>query len=500
MPVIPETIGPSTEALNLVTWGGYQFAVWYTLAGECRVGRIERGVQRWGVDHDEYEFAGTPRTTLALPRTFDGHNVATIAVDGLGKIHVWANMHANPLRAVATTAAHDTDGWLATAGWTSAASAFPGIDPNQVTYPYPCHLADGSLIFYARDQGGSGASDSRMWKRAVDGTTWTGPTKIFKGMGVPDAKGPGVPGEDYGTSDTEHNWSAYPSGSIYVESPRSPNPGRLHTCWVWRLFALDSERENFLPSYAYSDDGGTTWKAIDGTTLTLPITPLNAVAARFPKHARILSITRASFAVSATLDSTTHGIVAGDSLEVQVASNETFNTGAAGITTVTGADIGTWGQLTADATATFSGYVGRDSYQNGQAVTVDDNGYPHVIHSQEDTWWTRWNGTAWQSSIIANPLHGVTHTGAASCVWHRGNLWMLKGGTTGPAVRRPYLYNITGGAGTVVMGGPVSTTGGHEPSYDPEAYRRHGTVEVLTCDGDTPRVYTFGGATKRKAA
>jgi hypothetical protein len=495
--VIPETIGPSSEAINLVTWGDHQFAVWYTLAGELRIGRIERGVQRWGIDHDEYQFAGTPRTTLALPVANDGHNIAAIAVDGLGKLHVWANMHANPMRAVATTASHDTDGWLADAGWATAVSAFSGSG-NSVTYPFPCQLSDGSLIFYARAHNGatSGAGNSNIWRRASDGTVWTGPTMLFQGLAVPDAKGPGIPGDT--SPDTEFNWNAYPSGPLYVESSRTPHPGRIHMCWVWRVFGL-VERLNVLMSYAYSDDQGVTWHAVDGTPCTLPFTPINNLACRIPGHARINTIARDSTIVVADLDTPNHGLTIGTQIDVQVQSDPTFD----GTFTVAG--VGNplptsvaWLQAGANDSASW-GYVGRDDYQNGQAVTVDDDGNPHIIVSQTDTWWVRHNGTTWEQTIIPQPLHGVTHTNAASAVWFRGDLWLLKGGTTGPTVRRPYLYNVTGN-GVIVMGGPVASTGGHEPSYDREAYRRFGIIEVLTCDGNRPRVFTFGEHTRISVA
>ena len=52
--MVPHPHTSDIQAVNLVTWGGYQFAVWYTVPGELRVGRIQRGVEPWGVDHDEY--------------------------------------------------------------------------------------------------------------------------------------------------------------------------------------------------------------------------------------------------------------------------------------------------------------------------------------------------------------------------------------------------------------------------------------------------------------
>jgi len=112
------------NAPTLTTWGDHQFAVWYDLAGELHIGRIERGTQTWGVDHDEYTFAGSPRTTLVLPVEDDDHNFCTLAVDGLGLIHVWANMHTDsPILSVKTTTPQDPHDWPLTAPSPPAASS-----------------------------------------------------------------------------------------------------------------------------------------------------------------------------------------------------------------------------------------------------------------------------------------------------------------------------------------------------------------------------------------
>jgi hypothetical protein len=267
---VPHAHTSDNNASNLTSTATHQFAVWYDLAGELRVGRIERGVQRWGVNHDEYTFVGAPRTAMALPVAADSHNYSTIAVDGLGKLHVWANMHVDPLRAVASTTAHTTNGWLATAGWVSATADFPGMGAR-CTYPKPIRFPDGTLVLHMRDGiagTGSGVSDSHLWRRGPAATTWSGPELIWQGLNVPGAGGPSGP------PDSSFDWSAYVLCPV-VESPRGPNPGRMHVVWMWRR---DTQIERAIPSrlsYAYSDDKGLTWFSIGGVQAVLPFTPLN---------------------------------------------------------------------------------------------------------------------------------------------------------------------------------------------------------------------------------
>lgn len=434
MTLPPKDITGNAIAINLTTWGDYQFAVWYTRALELRVGRIQRGVQRWGVNHQEYEFAGAIRTALGLPLdgSEDEHYYPAVTVDGRGHVHVWANYTLEAMRCVTTTTPHTTGDWLATPGWTDASADFPGVGA-WCTYPTPIMLPDGGIWFYQRSNpalGTSGRGNSSYWTRTAQGTSWVGPTTLFQGLSVPDAKGPGIPGDDH-TVDTDFNWSAYPTNPV-VESARSPHPGRMHMGWCWRRIGIDNpnDRSNDRASYAYSDNGGVTWKAIDGTTLTLPITPLNNLACQ------------------------------------------------------TGLE---------DLSAT--GWV------NWGGLAVDDDGLPHMIVSTGSSYYMRRNAanTAWIQSAVPNPLNGVIHVSVATNpFWLRGDLWMLKIGHP-DAARRPRLWRLTGGTNVVCMGGNLSNSG-FNPSADPEAFRRFGTVEVLSPRGDTPHVATFGRHARAIAA
>jgi hypothetical protein len=267
---------------------------------------------------------------------------------------------------------------------------------------------------------------------------------------------------------------------------------------MWRI--VEGPRENVLPSYAYSDDKGDTWHAIDGTQLTLPITPVNAAAARIPGNTRLTSIDRSGGIVAATADDPNHGIVAGQSVAVRISDDNSFD-GTFTVAVVSGTAI-FWGQAGADTTA-GPGFLSRGEgggLISGGGVTVDDDGNPHMIISAGPSWWIRHNGTTWTSSTLANPLHGVTHSIIAACHWQHGNLYMLKWGSP-QSRRRPRIWQITGSDQVVFgIGGEVDSRGLNNPVLDPEAARLFDTIEVLTPDGNTPRVATFGRAARAAAA
>ncbi len=503
---IPNNKNALTAAVSLLTHGDYQFAVWYDLAGELHIGRIRRGVQRWGANHQEYTFAGAPRTALTLPVSDDDHNYPAVAVDSQGRLHVWADMHIEPLHYVRTTAAHTTDGWLATAGWVDASSELPSVDVR-FTYPTPVPLRNGNLWFYGRNGGSgsaSGRSDSFFWTH--DGTSWSARTRLFQGCSVPNAGGAGIPGSPEGVEDIT-NFSCYPTNFV-VEDDRKPHPGRIHVSWLWRHTGTGSQEDGeecVLPCYGYSDDNGLTWQAIDGTVLPLPITPLNALAARIPGGALVTSIARAGNIVVATLDTPNHGLVVGDTITVVVQDtsyNANVTIAVIGPASGLAANQLAWVQIAADDAAGGVGSVTRIQYKNWGGITVDDAGLPHIVGSISPRRWIRRNAanTAWLETTISNPVHPTLQvTSKATCVWLSGHLWQLSECTPASA-RRVRLLRITGPeTPSVTMSGIVGV-GSFDPSHDPEAYRRFETVEILAPNGDKVAVFVHGAAGAYRAA
>jgi hypothetical protein len=484
----------------------WQFAGWYDFNRELHVGRIERGVQRWGVDHDEVLIAGAPRTAMAMPVEPDnedtGHRYLSIAVDGLGRLHAWCNMHAEPMRAIKTTAAHTTDGWLNPdmSGWASANADFGAVaQAGSNTYHLPLQWSDGDLFFLDRSDtsGAAGMANTCYWTRGAASTTWSARTMIFQGLSVPDGKGPGVAGDGFGVN-TPFNWSAYPS--VCIEPEWAPNPDRLHLFWTWRL--ADGTARPCGPNYyVYTDDKGATWRDIQGGLCTLPFTPLNNIPARLPGHARILSMSRASNLVFVAVDSSA-SFVNGDTYHVFAPSDTTYT----GTFVVSKDPLGPntlgWAQTAADDPAGGLGWILRDDTSEDIAMCVDDQGRPHIFGSLTNavTPYTRWDGTQWVRQVLGASFNGLRYQSPLNLVWHRGELMLLAQGRTNaeaalqPApARRPVRLNSMFGDTTVRLGGNVGyddVWGGQ--CYDRTLYRKTGAVEVLIPDGDRPLVYGFG--------
>jgi hypothetical protein len=507
---IPNSKNALTQAVSLLTYDNYQFAVWYDVAGELHIGRIRRGVHRWGVNHQEYTFAGAPRTVLNLPVADDDHNYPAIAVDGLGRLHVWANMHIEALKYVRTSAAHTTDGWLATAGWVDATGELPSVGAI-FTYPTPVPLRDGTIWFYARNDvtgSRSGMSDSQYWTLAPGSTTWSPRRTIFQGCSVPNAGGAGIAGSPAGVEDVT-NYNAYPTNFL-VEDETRPHPGRIHMSWIWRHTGVGggvSGEENVLPCYAYSDNGGHEWKTIDGVRLPMPITPLNSIEARVPGGALVTQIARAGSIVVATLDTPNHGLAVGDTITCvvqDVSYNADVTVAVVGPGSGLNANQVAWGQAVGDDPSGGVGSVTKIRYKNWGGITVDEKGLPHIVCSISPRRYIRRNAanTAWVESTITNPVHPTLQvTSRAVCFWLRGHLWQLSECTPGSA-RRVRLLRVTGSTSpqrVVTMSGIVGT-GAWDPSHDPEAYRRFGTVEILAPNGDKPAVFTFGGQGYKRLA
>ncbi len=258
---LPVSITANPIGQNLISTATHQFAVMLTAAGGVRVGKRALGAPTWEI----HDMAGADATELGVPVDLtDEHHFPVIAVDGNGRLHVWANMHVDPLRYLVSVDPGEIDNWVV--------GALPGVG-TRITYPLPAMLLDGSMWLLLRDSnvGGPGRSDSHYWRRTAGGTVWTGPTQMFQGVSLP--------GGSDGTVDDETNYSAYPTVP-FVEDRAGVS--RIHLGWVWRQYGADAlapggdaGRTNILPSYAYSDDSGVSWKARDGTALTLPISPLN---------------------------------------------------------------------------------------------------------------------------------------------------------------------------------------------------------------------------------
>lgn len=208
------------------------------------------------------------------------HTQCSIGQDSEGYLHAVYNMHNTPWQYARANAPHSIAAWTflgqaagiggmgvpADAGcvgqcetdWLTTEPGIAAIPGNQITYPQFANDSAGALYVIYRHCGDCGATFySRQWAMSI--AKYTPATQTWARVGsTPWATGAvklPIGGQLFGD-----------------------NAGRVHVSWLWCDHYTEAEGglacrayPNFV-SYAYSDDGGTTWRQADGTALTLPLT------------------------------------------------------------------------------------------------------------------------------------------------------------------------------------------------------------------------------------
>ncbi len=116
-----------------------------------------------------------------------------------------------------------------------------------ITYPRFVQTSEEGLqLFYRR--GGSSNGNRMVVDYNPEDGTWLNTRQIDSNIGnFQDSLG------------KSHSRGSYPNGYTY-----GPN-GDLHTTWVWRESATEGANHDLM--YAYSSDGGITWRNNSGNTL-----------------------------------------------------------------------------------------------------------------------------------------------------------------------------------------------------------------------------------------
>jgi len=190
-------------------------------------------------DHAHNSFAAP--VVLDTNPNNDAHRNPTILIDQSGSIYVFYGAHGHPTRVVKSASPFDITKWV------------PAADiPERNTYPQPWQLKEGEIFVSYR------ASPGWCFRKSVDGVaSWQPKVDLVQFAG------------------------ATPYAVTIAE--KGPYPRKVHIAFSKmgggtpeevRTKALWARRYNVY--YAYSDDGGTTWKKRDGSVYTLPITEATA--------------------------------------------------------------------------------------------------------------------------------------------------------------------------------------------------------------------------------
>lgn len=234
----------SFQKNGLLTYKGYQYAVWYTTDRSAVVARRVLGASSWST------------VTLAHQlKSSDSHNVISMGVSKTdGRLHLNMDSHSDGFFYVKSVA-----GLLdnpASTAWTSAVfgavqTSLDGLAlTTQFTYPQFISTPDGKLqLSYRVGISGNG----RNALAEYDGSSWTAL---------------GEWSSSTGTYTSEHGSST--ARNMYLHGIDYDVNGRLHSFFTWReqngaVMCSSGGITNHDTGYVYSTDRGRTWRNNAGT-------------------------------------------------------------------------------------------------------------------------------------------------------------------------------------------------------------------------------------------
>lgn len=249
--------GVSFQTEPFLTKGGYQYAAWYHL------GETDEDVYlaRRNLSGTTWEVMDTGSNFDNGDGSWDAHNVISMGVSGDGRLHYSWDMHGNTLRYRNSVAGAATDiDWNASVLNSELNTLNPGgASISTVTYPSFISDPGSGNMFLNYRTGGSGNGDTNLATYSATTGLWNTPHQIINGTSsilYDDA---------YGASSLNRN--------AYLNGMDIDSTGRLHTTWTWREEATGSSNHDIC--YAYSDDGGNTWRNNAGTIVGTVGSPID---------------------------------------------------------------------------------------------------------------------------------------------------------------------------------------------------------------------------------
>ncbi len=227
--LVPVTKGYSvynTASYNrhsLTTFQTNQYFAFYNSAENLVLARRALGTTNWQIHETRFQ----PNSPT------DGHDIASIGVDGEGVVHVAWGMHAQPLNYARAATSESLE---------VTRRPMTGTE-HSVTYPQFVNLPDGDLLFIYRS-GSSGSGDTVLNRWHLSTHTWSRiQNKFIEGI--------------------SSSVNAYPNFACFDSQTN------LHFSWCWRDTPDFNSNHDIL--YAWSPDFGVTWKKWGGGDYTLPI-------------------------------------------------------------------------------------------------------------------------------------------------------------------------------------------------------------------------------------
>ncbi len=225
----------------LFTHDQEQFAAFYDADGFMVFGHRRLGSERWRTHRTAY------RGVVA-----DAHNSISIAVDGDGYLHVAWDHHGNGLNYARSTRPLSLE--------LGEKRAMTGAGEARLTYPELYRLPDGDLLCLYRD-GASGDGTLVVNRYFTQRQQW---------VRIHDA-----------LVDGEGARNAYWGATV-------DRNGGLHLAWLWRETPDVSTNHDL--AYAFSADGGKSWRSVEGKALEVPFTQSSSpYAVRIGTHRNLMN-------------------------------------------------------------------------------------------------------------------------------------------------------------------------------------------------------------------
>jgi hypothetical protein len=228
---------------SITSFKDTQYIAWYDQDGFVMLGKRKIGEEKWETKRSEYK-----------GNISDAHNSISIIVDGSGFLHVSWDHHNNELRYCKSKFPGSLE--------LSEKMMMTGKSETKVTYPQFFRQSNGNLIFMYRD-GESGKGNLVINKYTLKTGKWSQlHSNLIDGEGLRNAY-----------------WQACVD-----------QKGGLHLSWVWR--ESPDVASNHDLCYAYSKDGGITWRKSTGERYALPIKESTAeVVQRIPQNSELINQT-----------------------------------------------------------------------------------------------------------------------------------------------------------------------------------------------------------------
>jgi autotransporter-associated beta strand protein len=250
---------------NFITIGDYQYATWYRALGTSQEDLM---LARRNLTSGAIQIMDTGRDLINGDSTgsdgssaWDAHNVIAMGISTAdGRIHLAYDHHNSQLNytpsnnGAATGAAWDNSVFQAE----RPSLNDPGAAIGDLTYPRFINSPTGGLVMTYRT-GGSGNGNLNLATYNAATGTWSDPRIIINGTD------PIFYDDAFGDSSTNRN--------AYINGVNFDPLGKIHITWTWREQATGSSNHDIM--YAYSDDGGTTWRNNSGAVVGTPNDPID---------------------------------------------------------------------------------------------------------------------------------------------------------------------------------------------------------------------------------